>query len=107
MDSIYSSLRAWAEVDLDAVLANHNAMRRLLPKNVGIAAVIKADAYGHGARSIARLLEQDVEYFAVAMTDEAEELRRDAVPVAPGRNGSFIRAVPFQIFRSAVRHDFS
>ena len=79
MDSIYSSLRAWAEVDLDAVLANHNAMRRLLPKNVGIAAVIKADAYGHGARRIARLLEQDVEYFAVAMTDEAEELRRDGI----------------------------
>lgn len=79
MDSIYSSLRAWVEIDLDAVSENHASMRRALPENVGCAAVIKADAYGHGARRIARHLEPYVEYFAVAMTDEAEELRRDGI----------------------------
>ena len=79
MDSIYNSLRAWAEVDLDAVHENHKMMRRFLPDGVKCAAVIKADAYGHGARRIARLLEHEVDYFAVAMTDEAEELRRDGV----------------------------
>lgn len=79
MDSIYSSLRAWVEIDLDAILDNHRSMRRSLPENVRCAAVIKADAYGHGARRIARLLESEADYFAVAMTDEAEELRRDGV----------------------------
>ncbi len=79
MDDIYDSLRTWAEVDLDAVRENHRALKRLLPEDVKIAAVIKANAYGHGARRIARLLENDVDYFAVAMTDEAEELRRDGV----------------------------
>ena len=79
MDSIYSALRAWVEIDLDAVLENHKSMRHALPDNVRCAAVIKADAYGHGARRIARLLESDVDYFAVAMTDEAEELRRDGI----------------------------
>lgn len=79
MDSIYSALRAWVEIDLDAVLENHKSMRHTLPDNVRCAAVIKADAYGHGARRIARLLESDVDYFAVAMTDEAEELRRDGI----------------------------
>jgi len=79
MDSIYSSLRAWAEIDLDAVSENHASMRRALRNDVRCAAVIKADAYGHGARRIARHLEPYVEYFAVAMTDEAEELRRDGI----------------------------
>ena len=79
MDSIYNSLRTWAEVDLDAIRKNHESLRATLPDNVKIAAVIKADAYGHGARRIARLLEHEVDYFAVAMTDEAEELRRDGI----------------------------
>lgn len=78
MDNIYASLRAWAEIDLDAIRENHNAMRRAVGA-VKCAAVIKADAYGHGARRVARLLEQDVDYFAVAMTDEAEELRLDGI----------------------------
>lgn len=79
MDDIYDSLRAWAEVDLDAIRDNHASLRRILPENVKIAAVIKANAYGHGAARIARLLEHDADYFAVAMTDEAEELRRDGI----------------------------
>ena len=79
MESIYSALRAWAEIDLDAISENHRAMRRALPENVRCAAVIKADAYGHGARRIARHLEGGVDCFAVAMTDEAEELRRDGI----------------------------
>ena len=42
MDSIYNSLRAWAEVDLDAVHENHKMMKRFLPEGVKCAAVIKA-----------------------------------------------------------------
>ncbi|MBR6808503.1 MAG: alanine racemase [Clostridia bacterium] len=79
MDYIFDSLRAWAQIDLDAVRNNHMKVKSLLPEGVKIAAVIKADAYGHGAGRIARLLEHDTDYFAVAMTDEAEALRRDGI----------------------------
>ncbi len=79
MDNLHTSMRAWAEVDLDAVLKNHRAMRALTPENVKIASVIKADAYGHGSKRIARLLENETDYFAVAMTDEAVQLRLDGI----------------------------
>ena len=79
MDINLSHLRTWAEVDIDAILENHRAMRRQLPQGVKCAAVIKADAYGHGARRVARALEHEVDYFAVAMTDEGEELRLSGI----------------------------
>ncbi len=79
MDYIFDSLRAWAQIDLDAIRKNHTKVKSLLPEGVKVAAVIKADAYGHGAGRIARLLEHDTDYFAVAMTDEAEALRRDGI----------------------------
>ena len=42
-------------------------------------AVVKADAYGHGARRIATHLADRVDYFGVARADEAVELRREGV----------------------------
>ncbi len=78
-DVFFDSLRTWAEVDLDIIKNNHEALRRLLPKNVKTAAVVKADGYGHGAIRIARLLQNKTEYFAVAMPDEAVQLRQDGI----------------------------
>ena len=74
-----TSLRTWAEIDLDAMLHNFMAARHHLPDEVLLAAVIKADAYGHGAVEAARLLEGKADRFAVAMTDEAVELRRAGI----------------------------
>ncbi len=71
--------RTWAEVDLDALLHNHRLVRDHLGKDCKICAVVKADAYGHGAVRVARLLEQEVDYFAVAMAEEAYELRRAGI----------------------------
>lgn len=44
---------AWAEVDLAAVAANVRAVRARLAPGVGLLAVLKADAYGHGAEAVA------------------------------------------------------
>ena len=71
--------RAWAEIDLDALLANHRAVKGRLGKREKICAVIKADAYGHGAIRVAKLLEEETDFFAVAMAEEAYELRRAGV----------------------------
>ena len=77
--TVYDSLRTWCEIDLDAMLHNFMAARRHLPDQVLLAAVIKANAYGHGAVAAAKLLEGKADRFAVAMTDEAVELRKAGI----------------------------
>lgn len=68
--------RAWAEIDLGAIEHNYRAMREKLPAGCRFLGVVKANAYGHGAVEIARLLEKlGCEYLAVACIDEARELR--------------------------------
>ena len=74
-----ASFRTWCEIDLDAMLHNFMAARHHLPDEVLLAAVIKANAYGHGAVAAAKLLEGKADRFAVAMTDEAVELRRAGI----------------------------
>ena len=76
---VYDTLRTWCEIDLSAMLHNFLAARRHLPDKVLLAAVIKANAYGHGAVEAAKLLEGKADRFAVAMTDEAVELRKAGI----------------------------
>ena len=67
----------WVEIDLDAIVHNLNEARRIIPGNTKIAAVLKANAYGHGAVQIARvLIENKVDCLAVACLSEALELRK-------------------------------
>ena len=72
--------RCWVEVDLNAVRHNVAAIREHVGPNVGIMAVVKANAYGHGVVELARELRYLVEMFGVASVAEALQLRR----VAPG-----------------------
>ncbi|HEV3232672.1 MAG TPA: alanine racemase, partial [Candidatus Dormibacteraeota bacterium] len=66
----------WAEVDLDAIRANVATLRALIPPPTRLAAVVKADAYGHGAVPVARaVLEGGAEWLTVATAAEALELR--------------------------------
>ena len=62
-----------AIIDLDAVSSNFDAVCR--KANVPVMAVIKADAYGHGAVPVARLLENRCAFFGVSSMSEALELR--------------------------------
>jgi alanine racemase len=70
---------ARALVDLDAIAANYRLLReRVAPRPVY--AVVKADAYGHGATAVARrLAAEGADRFAVAQTGEGVALRRAAV----------------------------
>lgn len=66
----------YAEVDLAAVRHNIQSMKNLLRPPTRLCVVVKADGYGHGALAVAReavLLGAD--YLAVAVLDEAVELR--------------------------------
>lgn len=69
----------WAEVDLDKLAHNMREIRRIT-KSKKIIAVVKADAYGHGAVDVAPvLLENGANSLAVAMLSEAMELRRSGI----------------------------
>ncbi len=66
--------RAWAEIDLDAIVNNLNIIKNITQQN--IYAVVKADAYGHGAIQVAQALDKAGAFgFAVSNLLEAEELR--------------------------------
>jgi alanine racemase len=68
-----------AEIDLDAALNNLDAVRKAV-KGLPVIAVVKADAYGHGAAELARLYEDaEVHALAVAFVSEAEELRASGI----------------------------
>ena len=73
--------RVHADIDLDAVLFNFEQMSRTVPEGTQIMAVVKTDAYGHGAVPLAALLEpQDYLWgFATATVDEAVELRKAGI----------------------------
>jgi alanine racemase len=69
-----------AQIDLDALAFNFRQLQKRVPKGVKILAVVKADAYGHGAVPISRKLEKiGVEYLGVAIAEEGVELRKGGV----------------------------
>ena len=73
---------AWLEVDLAALSANLNQVRSLVGPAVRIAAVVKADAYGHGLVPAARsLVAAGADRLCVATLDEALALRASMADV--------------------------
>ena len=75
-----AGLNAWIEVDLDRLAANLTALRRAIGPAVEIIAIVKGNAYGHGAIPVARaLVELGVERLAVAYMPEAMALREAGI----------------------------
>lgn len=65
----------WIEIDLDAIVYNFQQIKKVVPSNVKIQAVVKSDAYGHGAIPVARVLEKaGVDMLAVTTMEEGMEL---------------------------------
>ncbi|HMT93299.1 alanine racemase [uncultured Thiothrix sp.] len=65
---------AIAVIDLEAIRHNYRLAKKLT-KNAQAFAIIKANAYGHGAVRVAQALEAEVDGFGVACIEEALELR--------------------------------
>lgn len=67
----------WAEIDLKALENNIKNIKSCIKNNAKWCAVVKADAYGHGAIAVARkAVEQGADYLAVAVLSEAISLRQ-------------------------------
>ena len=70
--------RAWAEIDVDALIHNFNIIKATA--QTPVCAVVKADAYGHGVDIVAPALQQaGADYLAVSNIEEAIELRKIGV----------------------------
>ena len=68
---------AWAEIDIDALRHNFSVIKSRITGNAKLCAVVKANAYGHGAVAVARCaVEAGAQYLAVASLNEAIALRR-------------------------------
>ena len=71
--------RTEAAIDLNAVEYNYINTRNKLPKDVKILCVVKADAYGHGAVEISKILDDKADFFGVACIEEAVELKKAGI----------------------------
>lgn len=73
---MFSYRETWAEVSLDAIAHNVKAIKMGLKPSCRFMAVVKADAYGHGAIQVAKAaLEAGADWLGVAFLDEALQLR--------------------------------
>jgi alanine racemase len=76
IDLDWERQRAWVEIDRSALRHNVRQIQALLASTTKIMAVVKADAYGHGAIDVANtLVAAGVEWLAVATVPEGIELR--------------------------------
>ncbi len=73
--------RAWREIDLKALQHNVRVLKEQAGPGCGLMAVLKADAYGHGAVPVARALQRQgiVKAYAVACLQEGIQLRKAGI----------------------------
>ena len=85
------------QIDLDAISDNFDAIRK--KAGVPVMAVVKADAYGHGAVQVARLVQDKCAYFCVSSILEAMELRQAGLtkPIL------ILGNTPVEAFPTAIR----
>lgn len=92
--------RNWVEISLAQVRANYDELKRAA--GVEICAVVKADAYRHGAERVASALEaHGARWFAVSNTEEGVKLRQ------AGINGHIIVMGDFLPFEQEALRDYS
>lgn len=103
------------EIDLSAITHNFEYLKSKLKKNTKFLAVVKAFAYGNDAEEIALFLENlDVDYFAVAYTDEGVALRNAGVtkpilvlhPLPTGFSTIINRCLEPSIYNTKVLNEF-
>lgn len=71
--------RVQANVNLEAIRHNLLEIRKEVKSDTKLMVVIKADAYGHGAVALAKAIGNDIDYYGVAIIEEAVELREAGI----------------------------
>ncbi|MBW1838108.1 MAG: alanine racemase [Deltaproteobacteria bacterium] len=74
----YRLLKTWAEIDLAALRSNIRHLRKKIPPDIGIMAVVKCNAYGHGAVEVSKeAIALGVEALGISSLFEGIELREE------------------------------
>ena len=77
-----SEYSAWAEINLNSISGNINELRNCISKTTELMAVVKANAYGHGAVKVAQTaVNSGVKFLGVSRINEGIELRKSGVSV--------------------------
>ena len=94
--NVPDSLRCWAEIDLSAIRHNAQVVRDKIGAGPAILAVVKANAYGHGATQVAAALAGSVDASAWPMwkrRNQLADLKRDIFLLGPSVPGERSEAV--------------
>lgn len=95
---------SWVEVNLEFLAQNIKAIKNLVKPNVKLLAVVKADAYGHGATMVApTMLASGVDVLGVASIDEGLNLRDANINCEI----LVLGAVPVWAFECAAENDIT
>lgn len=103
---------AWTEIDLDAFRHNVRAFKKLLKSETKMMAIIKADAYGHGAKECAfAALTAGADRFGVATVSEAITLREAGIEnpiqlLAEPPQSSISALLEYDIIPAATTEEF-
>lgn len=71
--------QTFVEISIPNILHNIRELKKLLKGEVKFMAVVKADAYGHGAVPVSKAIENRVDYLAVATLPEAVEIKKAGI----------------------------
>lgn len=110
MNSHGANRHPYAIIDLEAVRHNYRYLKQQAGGN-HLIAVVKADAYGHGASEIARALADEADAFAVASVGEAVALRKSGIEQKVLVMGGFVSIEELQVcvdmgLDPTLHHDF-
>ena len=96
----------WAEIDLSAYQRNLQKIRTLVGPDVKILALLKANAYGHGAVELGQYAQEQnlCQFFGVASVEEGVVLRQAGITLPILILGSLY---PFEAFECAIQHNLS
>ena len=95
---------AWVEINLEHLAQNIIAIKKMIPQGKKMMAIVKADAYGHGAQMLAQtMLASGVDAFGVSSIDEGLDLRQIKIkaPIL------VVGAVPVWAFETAAQNDIA
>ena len=80
MSKSFPNRPTWAEINLNNLAYNFNSVKEFIDEDIEYMAVVKADAYGHGAVECAKKLETvGIDWFGVALPEEGLELRKNGI----------------------------
>lgn len=80
MSELFTNRPTWTEINLENLAFNFRSAKKFIGETVEYMAVVKADAYGHGAIACAKKLENEgIDWFGVVLAEEGLELRNNGI----------------------------